>query len=295
MKTLVVSHCNTKGYYDYLKAMFPNWDVRSAVHVQAAQWLEEGHAGFAEFLPQVDLFVGLPDSHVKLCAAGLNPRAHSVLLPGFIYRATRPDCFWFNGVPSSTESGVIHSRIATAAYALGKSVEDTLPLFCAGHYERLGYFDQYGPQRNQLLKIFEVEGVDLAADLDKWEASGDFMHTPNHPAAGVLFDVIHRALQQNGIDVPHAPAVVQRIRTGIGDYLGEGILWPVYPELANRFGLHNTVPTWRTSLSHHGGEIFDLVQMLHRSFAIFDAQPNLHDRAQNMLGGPDLLAELGGA
>jgi hypothetical protein len=295
MKVLVVSNCNTQGYYNYFKAIFPDWDVRSAVQVQAKTWLKEKHAGFAEFLPQVDLFVGLPASHAELSAAGLNSSALTILLPSFVYMATRPDCFWFRGVPSPTQSGVIHSRIATAAYVLGKSVEDTLPLFCATHYEKLGYFEQHGRLRSDLLKSFAAVGVDLAADLSNWEATGDFMHTPNHPAAWVLFDVIHRALGQHNVNVPHESEAVQRIRSRVDDYLGKGIIWPVYPEIADHFGLHNTVPTWRTSATHHGGEVFDLKQMLHRSFSIFDAQPDLRNRAQKALGNGDLIAKLGEA
>lgn len=293
MKALVVGNCNTTGYFNYLKAIYPDWDVRSVIHTQASAWLDAGNEAFVNFLSQVDVFVGMRQFFRKLPEDTLKRDVITLILPSFMYMGTRPDCFWFHGVKSPLGDGVIHSRVATAAYFLGKSVKDTLLLFNSDHFERIGYFSQYSKSRADLLASYRAAGIDIANAFDSWCDLGDFLHTPNHPDSRVFFDILHIGITNAGLSTALSADEVIAVREGFDDYLGKGIIWPIYPEVADRLGVANPKRLWRTSDARGQGVTFELEEMLHRSFALFDSIPDFRSLAADALGGGDTLALLG--
>lgn len=294
MKAVIVSNCNAKAYYNYLAALFPDWDTRYVLKTEADAWIASGHEKFLEFLSEVDVFIGLPESHEKLFPKHLNKAAVQVLLPSFIFMGGRPDCVLLAGITSATRVGVIHSRIAAAAFVAGKSVEEAAALYCARHFEALGYFDSYAGSRRQLLDSYRSFGVDLEEEFEAWRGYGDFMYTPSHPQTRLLFDVLHKALAGKGIVTGREAGFVAQSRAGFEDYLARGIIWPVYPEIAERLALSNCKTRWRSSAAKGAGTEFGLRVMLERSYASFAARPDARRRITVALGGKEKLRELAG-
>jgi hypothetical protein len=295
MKAIVISNCNTTAYYNYLKSMFPDWDVRSVVHTRAVEWLNNESEPFLKFLSEVDVLLALPSIVERLDSSILNPHAITFNLPGFVYMGTRPDCFWLHGVKSPMQNGVIHSKIATGAFYLGKSVEDTVKLFTEKHYEKLGYFSQYKASSIKLIDSYKnFADIDISEALINWEAEGDFMHTPNHPHACVLFDVIHIGMRNRGILTTHDAGVAKNIRDSFDDYLAKGIGWPIYPEFVQRFEIKNPKTLWNTGSAKRPRVEFGLDEFVRRSFAIFEDDPNLRSLVANALGDEEKIANLGG-
>lgn len=294
MRAIVVSNCNTTAYYNYLKAMFPEWDTRSVLTTQADAWLQSAHEPFLDFLAKVDVFIGLPEVQKKISPKYLNGKAVEVVLPSFVFMGTRPDCFWLPGITSATGNGVIHSKIAAAAFWAGKSAEEARRLYTGEHYEALGYFDSYARSRADLLASYRAVGVELEAAFEKWRGYGDFMYTPNHPQSRLLFDVVDSALKSKGICTAKDAGFVEATRATFDDYLSQGIIWPVYPEIAERLSLSNAKRSWRTSAAREGAEEFDLPAMLERSYAAFAAHPEARRRISTALGGEQNLLTLSG-
>lgn len=273
MKAIVVSNCATKAYYQYLSALFPEWEVRSVIVTQAEEWIASGHEGFLEYLAQVDVFVGLPNLYANTLKPALNPQAQLVMIPSFAYLGNRLDCFWLNKVTSPTRAGVLNSRLAVRSYLEGKTIAQTLPLFCDAQFEAEGYYDPEDRQRDALLSLYGAQGIDLKDAFESWQSEGDFLHTPNHPETKVFFDILSTALRAAGLKTALSAQEQAQLRAKSEDYLADNIIWPIYPEIAARRGIKNPKIQWRAA-TNSKEPAFGLEEMLNRSFARFEATPN---------------------
>ena len=295
MRALVLSNCSYPAYTAYMQTMFPHWDVRGVFLPQATTWVRDGHPAFMAFLDQIDIFIGM--TAMAPVNALVKPGVIRVLLPYFTYHGYHPDALWLHGLPSPLENGVLHSAIAASAWLLGKSVPAAQALFCAAHFDRLGYFAAPVADRARVTAMFaDPSGIDIDPLFADWARAGNFMHTPNHPKPPVFFDIIHAGMVQAGFGDCIDTALLARTRAALNDDLGRGILWPVYPELAAAGGLLPTSPHWRTGeKAGAAGPSFGLEEMLQRSWAIYAAQPAKRAAMIQMLGGQDKVAAFGGA
>jgi len=103
--------------------------------------------------------------------------------------------------------------------------------------------------------------------VEEWRASGIFMHMPHHPSISVLSDIAKRVATKAGIPITGSTE-------NVPDRLKQGLVMPVYPALARRFGL-----TGSTSfkLGKHEGRRRDvelsLEKFIHRSYLVYAKYP----------------------
>lgn len=289
MKVFILSNCSSRAYLNYLKACYPDWDIRSAVMPQAASWVKEGHEAFLSFLAELDVFVGLTDR--EPVRSHISKNATIVDLPSFDFFGLQPDCVWLQGITSPTDMGVIHSRIGASAWATGKSVSEAASLFNAAHYADLGYFEKYQADQPRVLERFKTANIDLQEPLQEWLGWGDFLYTPNHPDTRVFFDIAHLGMKAAGLEPTVSQADVTACRDTFEDYLKAGILWPLYSEIADHHSITVERPQWRSSSAKGDGHSFDLTEMLERSWRAYEEVEGARDIISKALGGQDRVAQ----
>jgi hypothetical protein len=190
--------------------------------------------------------------------------------------------------------GVVHSRIAAGAFLQGKSIEQAATLFNNEHYKKLGYYDVMAEDKQRIIDRFAKAGLDIRELFEVWQQNGNFLHIPVHPDVRVFFDIIHLALTNAGLAQDISPDLLAKARAGMHDYLAEGCLWPVYPEIAAHFGVAAIPARWRTSAAKGTGVEFDLEEMLRKSWATYQAMPEMHASMTVALGGPEQVARYAG-
>lgn len=161
------------------------------------------------------------------------------LFPTILFPAFHPDMVHVGDVHALSAArlvhspmGPYHSAIALCAYLEGRSVAETLGLFRDDVLARLGYHDTWEPASTYLLGSARDIDFPLEAELARWSRRGCFMHVLNHPKLFVLADLARRLARDAGL----APLDV-----AVEDYLPDDLVadavWPVYPEIARRYGL----------------------------------------------------------
>lgn len=294
MRALILSNCSYTAYTKYMQGVFPDWDNRGVPLSTAKEWVDAGHEAFLDFVDQADLFIGMTKQ--EPLASRVPAGTRRVQLPLFVFNGYHPDAVWLHGVTAPTETGAIHSRIAAAGWLTGKSATQTAALFTGAHYDRLGYFDVFASEKTQLIARFAADGgIDISDLFDTWSAQGNFLHTPNHPVAQVFFDIAHAGMAQAGLTEGLDPEKVAAQRAALDDNLATGIIWPLYPEIAEHLGIPHTPTHWRTSAARGTGVTFDVPEMIARSWKRFDEKPDQRNAMMRALGGADVVARLAGA
>ena len=264
VRCLVISNCATSSYVRILQALKPGWTVKGVVADQARKWAgAEPNQVFIDYALNADVYIGI-DLGTGPGRLRLRSDAVRITVPAFVFRGLHPDCI---NLPEAGYSvlndGQFQSRIAVICYLLGRSIPDTIACFNRETYEALGYTSAYDRERLQLLRSFQAIGIDLTLDLRRWEATGKFMYTINHPTRIVLFDLLRRALLGRLLTAPEHQGATGLL-DGLADELAELIIWPVYPELAARRGLDEPF-VWRMAMAR-GGTSLDLPAFVAATF-----------------------------
>jgi Polysaccharide biosynthesis enzyme WcbI len=276
----------------YFQAVFPDWDVRGVLAPLASQWINEGHEKFLSFIDEVDLFIGLVNT--APLSTRVSESVRRIYIPAFRFDGLHPDTVWLPGVPSPLELGVVHSRIAASAFVLGCSVAETNGLFCGKQYEKLEFLTHYRSARERIEGVFRKHGGFEVNDLfDTWAETGNFLYLPHHPHNVVFFDIIHRAMQAAGLADAIDPDRVAAARGKVEEYLEAGMIWPVYPEIAEANRLTDLPATWRLSTNKSTGDFLDTQAFLERSWSIYQAHPDKRDDIIKSLGGMEEVERFG--
>ncbi len=201
-------------------------------------------------------------------------------IPSIVFSGFHPDTIYIldptrSGFPIEGPTGPYHSAIALFAYLRGMSVDQTVALFGAPLFEALGYFDVWEDSAKEFLELAKASGLDLSAELVRWSRSGPFMYSMNHPKAHVLFDVARALLTKAG--VPTAPVEFGDFAV---DDIVRGVVFPVYPEIAERYGHRGAYLFKRANyrLARNVGQFDDLRGYVAASFDVYAR----HERAQLM-------------
>lgn len=162
-------------------------------------------------------------------------------LPNVSFAGFHPDICYVgqDAAPGGREMTVAgqhyHSVICFAAYQRGLDAAQTQALFSRPFMERCGYLDAYAGARAALSAIFEAHGLDMSMHFARWCRQGPFMHTVNHPRIDVLRDILGACLRRDGLLDGKTAAQVEG--AGVYDNLMRGPIFPIYPDIAQRYGV----------------------------------------------------------
>lgn len=154
--------------------------------------------------------------------------------PVFVFAGITPDMeyiFLGSEIDGRHVTGPIHSTILAAAYIMGLSPRRAINLYNSYIFGRLGYFGAYNTAKEFAVTVFEQAGYDISQLFVAWEKSGPFMYTFNHPAAFVLASLGRLIVNKLGL------RQVDEDPEGLADALAMSLIWPIFPEIAQRAGL----------------------------------------------------------
>ena len=195
------------------------------------------------------------------------------LFPSISFAAYQPDlCYVFRkgGFETVlTPTGPYNSSIAYYAWRNGYSAERAESLFNADVYEHLRFFDYWDTARATLLDEGLRSGLRLDRLLEKWRAQGCFMHSPNHPRLAVTVDIARWMLEE--LEIPAQPIDPLQV---VWDNLAEPAIWPVYPEIARRYGVSGSMVFKGNNVGLPGRasvNLHSLGEFVAQSFASYEA------------------------
>jgi Polysaccharide biosynthesis enzyme WcbI len=222
-----------------------------------------------------------------------NELAHTTRYPSLLFGAYHPDSIFIHrGAADAFISGPIgqhHSALALFAYRAGLPVEAALRLYTREVFETLGYFDLWRPASTQFLEHARSYGLQLEADFMRWTRRGCFMYSVNHPKSFVFFDLAHHLLDTAGIS--SQPIDFQHY--ALND-LARDTVFPVYPEVAEHFGLPGSYIFKAPKHSPGGlslGNFFDLhgfISGSHRVYARHAPGALANERVQGWLDSSEI-------
>ena len=105
-------------------------------------------------------------------------------------------------------------------------------LFSEDVYQEIGYLDYWNTSHRSLIEHGRKLDLDLEGEVSHWAKTGCFMFTPNHPKLIVLAGIA-RALHQALGWKPE----VRYPENLLPDDLAQNAVWPLYPGIAEKFGL----------------------------------------------------------
>ena len=131
--------------------------------------------------------------------------------------------------------GVYNSALALFAHRRGMSLDQAESLYTHDVFRHLGYLDVWNAATKEFLDHARETGLDLSNDMARWARRGNFMYTPNHPQPQVLFDIARALLRD--VKLPFTDAFYEDFPV---DDLVRGIVFPVYPPLAELYGFRGS-------------------------------------------------------
>ena len=191
-------------------------------------------------------------------------------IPEIFFDAFHPDMTYVqlnNGELLESALGHYHSKISLWCYLNNVNLADTLKLFNGEIYARLGYL---GKHHNSLLGLKNAIsncGLDVSPFQDVISHADSFMHTFNHPKLSILAAIAESVCFKLQV----VPAVGHtEIPLVLRDALYEaGPIFPIYPEIADFYGLEGTYLSRRQD-----GRILSLAEFNEESFQIYADVPN---------------------
>jgi hypothetical protein len=189
--------------------------------------------------------------------------------PNIVFFGFQPDITYFaiEGRPVRSAMGEYSSHIVAIGYAQDLSPKETARLFNRLVYARLGFFDKYTLSRAALLVAGERCGMDLREPMARWERSGVFMYSINHPKVIVLADIAKALLNNAGLSFDSSLPLVDIVP----DVLANGGVWPVYPELAGTIGVAGSLTFTPPTQGSYDPNFFSLEDFIEKTFAIYEA------------------------
>ena len=229
---LVTSNCATAGIALGLKALLPEATIKVAPITEINQMTPEQ---VSERLEGVDLWVAIPQTPEVMAQTGDTPLLR---IPKILFNAYHPDIIYAAGKPGQMMGGALgqdyHSAIALWAYNQGLSRLQTVALFCPDTYEGLGYTRRWSRAVHELSDLFADSDLDFKDFYPAVLEHAPFMHTLNHPRS----EVIGHLAKQIAVSITGNQALM-KLPLGriVQDILALDSYWPVYPGIAEAYGL----------------------------------------------------------
>lgn len=208
--------------------------------VSSVQWvsLRKGRYSIPSLLEHISgadhILVEAMKGKLHLSTRELGPSLNDPFVPqlaAVLKTATPYPAFHFTGFhPDFARlEGTGCSRIVVAAHAMGLSEAEAAELFNSYIYSVLGYFDEYGKAERYALQVGQACSMDLSRVLKPIDGKA-FMHIPCQPTIGFWMRFAGMLCEHVGVE--HDPDAIAPIDTAADE-----LIWPVYPELADRWGV----------------------------------------------------------
>ncbi len=185
-----------------------------------------------------------------------------------------------------------HSALAVFAFRIGMKLEAANALFNRDVYETVGYFDVWNAAATEFLDNARRYGLDLSAELMGWSRRGVFMYSIVHPKPYVLADIARKLFAKSGLRPKNENTDDYAI-----DDLSRSEIFPVYPEIAEHFGVRGGYLFKRGNfhVSAGVGEFMTLPQYLSACYDVYKkARPEqlMHPRIDAWLADEALSRRL---
>lgn len=226
---LVFSNCQTTGLVDCLNLLCDDVQVMG----EMIPVRESRISKFRKSLSSFDLIITNHGTANEFGFADILPAEKIRYIPPLNFDAYHPDiCYLVSrGRRVASPIGDYNSLLAFTAASAALDIEAALSLYNRRIYHKAGYFAGWEPAREGLIKSFKHDGIDIEQAFLGWARNGTFMYSTNHPKIHVLMDVARGFLRANRLpftDCDYLPK----------DELASGPVFPVYPEIAEHFGVH---------------------------------------------------------
>ncbi|WP_244478386.1 WcbI family polysaccharide biosynthesis putative acetyltransferase [Methylobacterium sp. Leaf113] len=270
----VLGNCQAEGVAQALQLLVPTARValiplgRLTRHYGTLDRLRTHLDAFDHVFTQFFPTGFVEGGNVHALAEG-DPRVR--LFPTILFPGYHPDMVHVGDVGALSAAhlvrspvGPYHSAIILCAYLEGLSPADTVALFRDSTYAQLGYYEAWNEAAAYLLGGGRDMVFPLEADLARWSRRGCFMHVLNHPKLFVLADIARRLASEAGlapVDVP--------VEDYLPDELAADVVWPLYPDLAARYGLPGTMVFKDKARGAAFPKLYDLPAFVAASFAIY--------------------------
>ncbi len=195
----------------------------------------------------------------------------TMLFPAVIFAAFHPDLVYL--IDETRGNAQLHgplgpyqSALAVFAFRKGLSLEEANALYNRNVFDALGYFDLWNDAARELVTNSKYYDLDLSAELMNWSRRRVFMYSNVHPKPFVLFDIAKRLFAKSGLKALDVNFDHYAI-----DDLARSEIFPVYPAIAERFGVRGgylfKMPNFH--ISHGVGKFLTLPEYLAASFKIY--------------------------
>jgi hypothetical protein len=270
----VIGNCQAAGVAASVQVLAPG----ARVSLFPLSGLRRSHGSIEAMVRALD---GFDHVYAQPFAPGFLPpgdagplEARITWYPTIVFPAFHPDMVYVGDLANLAEArlapsplGHYHSSIVLFAYLEGLDEARTVALFREDVFSRLGYLDGWDAAQRDLLAGAEAIGFGLEREFLRWARRGSFMHVINHPKLPVLGDVARRLIETSGL----APAEVE-----IGDYLPDDlardVVWPVYPPLAEHYGIAGSYVFKARARADAVPAMYGLEAFVAASFALYRAQ-----------------------
>ncbi|MGA8169350.1 MAG: WcbI family polysaccharide biosynthesis putative acetyltransferase [Methylocystis sp.] len=193
------------------------------------------------------------------------------LFPTISFAAFQPDLVYLLDAARGHKALVgplrpYHSALAVFAFRIGLSLEQANALFNRNVFEAVGYFGVWNAAAEEFLSNARGYGLDLSPDLMNWSRRGVFMYSIVHPKPYVLADIARHLFAKRGLAIRNDNFDDYAI-----DDLSRAEIFPVYPEIAELFGVRGGYLFKRGNfhISDGVGEFLTLPQYLSGCYKVY--------------------------
>lgn len=185
----------------------------------------------------------------------------TLIMEPFLFDSYHPDICYVKDTGGNLVRTKMHdynSIIILCGFLLGLSTEEVSELFSEKFFHCFGYYNLWNQdiKRLQAKNTLKLNWAYLLRDESR---RGCFMFTFNHPNSSILFEISKQILKELNIKYHELQSNI------IPSYLANGPVWPVYPEVAERFTIKGSY-FFKPAESWY---LFNLKTFIETSFEIY--------------------------
>ncbi|WP_379923049.1 GSCFA domain-containing protein [Erythrobacter sp. R86502] len=274
----VLGNCQGDQLAACIKRMLPNVTVEFFRYFEDADLLAKTSGPEARLL-----LVQNPVMSFAPAIETLRQKHDTLDFPAIVHAGFHPDLIRPKTGKALVKGpmGSNHSALILHGFLSGYDEAQTAALFRHDVFEQLGYFRARAESDAHMREQFMKFGLWDERELAPLLAGGCFMHVTLHPKLPVIAMLARLLLAKAGI----APEV-RYPENLMADEMASNIVWPVYPEIAEHFGIAGGEYVFQ--FKPRPQSTFGLSEFIARSFAAY-RQIALDRTCHPRLSGQDLL------